>query len=58
MVSGHAGPGMTASDEDEGQQVKSLINEILLAGNHKNLNLTIHNVSPPQWAPDKLQNMQ
>jgi hypothetical protein len=56
MVSGHAGAGMKASDEDEGKAVQDIIRELLNGGTRANLNLTVHSVSPSHWAPERLNN--
>jgi hypothetical protein len=54
MVTGDAGSGMESNSADEIAAVQDLITNFLDDAVASKLEVTITNVSPPQWAPDQL----
>lgn len=53
VVSGHAGPGVEPTDDDEGERVKRFAAAVLAAGVAEGLNVSTHSFSPTKWAPIK-----
>ena len=53
-VNGHAGSGMQGNSQEEIDAVHSLITDLLASATASNLTVTVTNLNPPEWSPDKL----